>query len=309
MNDRRLIHAVGFIDDDLISEAAEYRPKAKKQNFRAWKFAAAGCAAAAAVSVIVLKNANLITTDKSSLVSQSVPVTDSVPVIDSVPSVSDNSNSASAFSAPTLDEWLNDPGVIWGEKLKGEDPSSDGTGDKVQPGEPLISDELSELMDGYPDGTVFAVMVVFVPFIDKAEMENWEYNGDTIARLNSELKGYYYDTGKTVEVSYIKDGEWVTEYEPIYDSDPEDADKIADLIRRIDETKSAYYGMKIESFRESFSENGLGVYVTPVVGGVPEDDGMLENRCFYTFATREQLENFKLKDTDAFVFRIGARLK
>lgn len=303
MNDSRLIHAVGFIDDDLISEAADYRPKAKKQNFAAWIFAAAGCAAAAAVSVIVLKSANLITTDKSSLVSESIPVTDSVP------SVSDNNNSASAFSAPTLDEWLNDPDVIWGEKVKGEDPSSDGLGDGVPVGEPLISDELSELMGEYPDGTVFAVMVDFVPFINKAEMENWEYNGDTIARMSAELKSFFYDTGRTVQVSYIKDGEWVVEYEPIYDSDPEDADKIADLIQRINETKSAYYGMKIESFRESFSSNGLGVYVTPAVGGIPEDDGLLENRCFYTFAAREQLENFKRGDADAFVFRIGARLK
>lgn len=305
MNDSRLIHAVGFIDDDLISGAAEYRPRAKKQDFRAWKFAAAGCAAAAVVSAVTLKNADIITKDKGSIISESVPGFGSSSDV----SDSDNSVGGIVFSAPTLDEWLNDPDVIWGEKVKGDDSSVDGVGNGVPLGEPLISDELSELMGKYPDGTVFAVMVDFVPFIDKAEMENWEYNGDTIARLNSELKGYYYDTGRTVQVSYIKDGEWVTEYEPIYDFHPEDADKIADLTQKIGKITSAYYDMKIESFRESFSSNGLGVYTVTVPGGIPDDDGIHENRCFYTFAEREQLENFKLKDTDAFVFRIGARLK
>ncbi len=305
MNDSRLIHAVGFIDGDLISEAAEYRPRAKKQDFRAWKFAAAGCAAAAVVSAVALKNADIVTPDKSSVVSESVPGFGSSSDV----SDSDNSASEGVFTAPTLDEWLNDPEVIWGEKVKGDVPSVDGVGDGVPPGEPLISDELSELMGKYPDGTVFAVMVDFVPFIDKAEMENREFNGDTIARLKAELKGYYYDTGRTVQVSYIKDGEWVTEYEPIYDFHPEDADKIAALTQRIDEITSAYYGMKIDGFRESFSSNGLGVYTVPVPGGIPDDDGIHENRCFYTFASREQLRNFKYKDADAFVFRIGARLK
>ncbi len=304
MNDSRLIHAVGFIDDDLISGAAEYRPRANKQNFRAWKFAAAGCAAAAVVSAVALKNADIVTPDKSAVISESVPGSESTGS-----DKSDNSAGGSVFSAPALDEWLNDPEVIWGEKVKGDVPSSDGVGDGVPLGEPLISDELSELMGKYPDGTVFAVMVDFVPLIDKSEMENWEYSGDTIARLNAELKGYYYDTGRTVQVSYIKDGEWVTEYEPIYDYHPEDADKIADLTQRIDKITSAYYGMKIDSFRDSFSSNGLGVYTVPVPGGIPDDDGIHENRCFYTFATREQLQNFKHNDTDAFVFRIGARLK
>lgn len=293
----RLINAVGSIGDDLIGEAAEYRPAAKKTNkARILRFTAAGCAAAAMAlvfTVFAVGSMNNVTSDNSPVVSGNISG-----------SASSGTNvlpSGSEYSARTLEEWLNDPAVVWsGEPLKGD---SDGFGERVPLGTAIISEKwLSELNES-PNGTVYAVMVDFMSCIDDTEMESWEHNGDTIGALKAELSGYFYDTGRTIPASYIKDGEWYTEYIPVYDSDPEDADKIADLEMRIEEMSSAYYGMKIESFRGSFSENGLGIY------DLPFDDGLHDNRCFYTFASREQLENFKCKDNEAFFFMPAFRFK
>ncbi len=293
----RLMHTVGFIGDDLISEAAEYRPAAKKTNkARILRFTAAGCAAAAMASVFTIfavRSMNNVTSDNSPVVSGNISGSASAGT-NVLPSGSDT-------SSRTLEEWLNDPAVVWsGEPLKGD---SDGFGESVPLGTTIISEKwLSELSES-PDGTIYAVMVDFMSCIDSDEMESWELDGDTIGALKAEHSGYFYDTGKTMPVSYIKDGEWYTEYQPIYSSKPEDADKIAELEMRIEEMTSAYYGMKIESFRDSFSANGLGVY------DLSFDDGLHDNRCFYTFATKEQLENFKCKENEAFFFMPAFRLK
>lgn len=291
----KLIHAVGFIGDDLISEAAEYRPAAKKPvGIRIAGITIAGCAAAAAIfAVFAVGSMNKVTPDISSVVSGEISNSESVGTND-LPS-------GSGVSVRTLEEWLNDPAVVWsGESLKGD---SDGFGESVPLGTAMISEKwLSELSES-PDGAVYAVMVDFMSCIDETEMESWEYDGDTIGALKAEHSGYFYDTGKTMQVSYIKDGEWYTEYQPIYSSKPEDADKIADLEQRIEKMTTAYYGMKIESFRDTFSANGLGVYDLSL------DDGLNDNRCFYTFATREQLENFKCKENEAFFFMPAFRLK
>ena len=286
MNDSRLIHAVGFIDDELISQAAEHCPAAKKDNPQIAKLFAFGCAAAVIAAVFALNIGN-VTRDKDAFVSE------------------DSSNSASVgisglAAARTLEEWLSDPAVVWGEVSSKDGPNSDAFGEQVPRGNTMISEKwLSEITYG----TVYAVMVDFSPCIDKVEMESWEFDGDTISALKAEHDGYFFDTGETCEVSYFKDGELYTEYEPIYSSNPEDSDRIFELEQRIEELTSAYYGMKIESFRESFAENGLGVYVSSY------NDSTLKNSCFYTFAAREQLENFKCKENEAFIFLPAFRFK
>lgn len=293
----RLMYTIGFIGDDLISEAAEYRPAAKKTNkARILRFTAAGCAAAAMASVFTVfavRSMNNVTSDKSPVVSGNIPNSASVGT--------NVASSGSDHSARALEEWLNDPAVVWsGEPLKGD---FDGFGESVPLGMAMISEKWLPELSESPNETVYAVMVDFMSCIDNTELESWEHNGDTVASLKSELNGYFFDTGKTMPVSYIKDGEWYTEYIPVYNSNPEDADKIAELEMRIEEITSVYYGMKIESFRDSFSANGLGVY------DLPFDDGLHDNRCFYTFATREQLENFKCKANEAFFFMPAFRLK
>lgn len=297
MNESRLINAVGFIGDDLISEAAEYRPAAKKPvGIRIAGITTAGCAAAAAIiAVFAVGSMNNVKSDNRPVVSGELSNSASIGTND-LPSESGN-------SARTLADWLNDPAVVWSEDpLKGGF-DSDGFGESVPLGTTMISEKwLSELSES-PDGTVYAVTVDFMSCIDEAEMESWELDGDTIGALKAEQSGYFFDTGETMPVSYIKDGEWYTEYQPVYSSKPEDADRIAELEQRIEAMITAYYGMKIESFRDSFSANGLGVFDQPI------DDGISDNRRFYTFATREQLENFKCKENEAFYFMPAFRLK
>ena len=283
MNDCRLIHAVGFIDDELISQAVDHRPSEKQSNIRIAEFIASGCAAAVIAAVFALNSGNAFQYGKGSVVSEDV------------------SNSASVEAAArTLEEWLNDPAVVWGEGSSKDAAGFDALGEQVPLGNAMISEKwLSE--SSY--GTVFAVMVDFSPCIDKAEMESWKFDGDTISALKTEHDSYFFDTGETCEVSYFKDGVLHTEYEPIYSSNPEDSDRIFELEQRIEELTSAYYGMKIESFRESFAENGLEVYVSSY------NDSTVKNSCFYTFAAREQLENFKCKENEAFFFLPAFRFK
>ena len=282
MNDSRLIHAVGFIDDELISQAAEHCPVAKRSNAHIAKFFAFGCAAAVIAAIFALNIGN-VTRDKDAFVSE------------------DSSNSASVgtsglAAARTLEEWLNDPAVVWGEAPSKDAPGFDATREQMPLGSTMISEKWRTEI---PDGTVFAVMVDFSWCIDNSEMENWEFDGDTISALKSEHDGYFFDTGETCEVTYFKDGVLHTEYEPVISSNPEDSDRIFELERQIEELTAAYYGMKIESFHESFEKNGLEVYASST----------LKNSCFYTFATREQLENFKCKDNEAFFFLPASRLK
>lgn len=286
MIDRRLIHAVGFIDDELISQAAEYCPATKKSNPQKAKFFAFGCAAAVVAAIFALNIKN-VTRDKDAFMPE------------------DSSNSASVGTSGlamsrTLEEWLSDPAVVWGEVSSKDGPGVEDLGKQVPLGNTVISGKwLSEITYG----TVYAVMVDFSPCIDKAGMENWKFDGDTISALKAEYDGYFYDTGETCEVSYFKDGVLHTEYEPIYSSDPENSERIFELEQRIEELTSVYYSMKIDSFRESFAENGLGVYV------LPYNDSTLKNSCFYTFAMREQLENFKCKENEAFFFMPAFRFK
>lgn len=293
----RLINAVGSIGDDLISEAAEYRPAAKKPvGMRITGITTAGCAVAAAIfAVFAVGSMNKVTSDNRPVVSGEISNSAGVGT-NELPSESGN-------SARTMEDWLNDPAVVWSEDpLKGGF-DSDGFGESVPLGTAMISEKwLSELKES-PDGTVYAVTVDFSSCIDTTEMESWELDGDTIGALKSEHSGYFYDTGETMPVSYIKDGEWYTEYQPIYSSKSEDSDRIAELEQRIEAVTTAYYGMKIESFRGSFSANGLGVYAQPI------DDGLPDNRRFYTFATREQLENFKCAENEAFFFMPAFRVK
>ena len=283
MNDCRLIHAVGFIDDELISQAADHRPSEKQSIIRTVKFIASGCAAAVIAAVFMLNFGKNFLFDNGSAVSGDISDPTSVEAV-----------------TRTLEEWKNDPAVVWGEELFKNAPGFDAFGEQVPLGNTMISEKwLSES----PHGTIFAVMVDFSPCIDKAEMESWEFGGDTISVLKTEHDGYFFDTGETCEVSYFKDGILHTEYEPIYSSNPEDSDRIFELEQRIEELTSAYYGMKIESFRESFAENGLGVYISS------DNDSTLKNSCFYTFAAREQLENFKCKENEAFFFLPAFRFK
>lgn len=64
------------------------------------------------------------------------------------------------FSGIPLDKWLNDTSVIWAEN----DPQDIKDASAASPGTAVISPELRELMEKYPEeGTVFAVTANFSP--------------------------------------------------------------------------------------------------------------------------------------------------
>ncbi len=213
-----------------------------------------------------------------------------VPSTDVITTTSDNTTDGydkTDFSGISLDEWLENPDVIWSET----DTKGYLNSEYTQSGNTKISEELSDLMQNNPDDAIYAVMVDFSPCIDENELLNWEYNGDTIADLKLQIS----EATEYSENSYTYVGSDGIEHVEYFLTSESEA-KVAEIEIRINEIKSAYRNAKIQEFKYSFNDNGLEIY-TDRINGIQE-----ENFCFYTFATKKHLEEFECKDNEAFIF-------
>lgn len=191
------------------------------------------------------------------------------------------------FSGISVDEWLENPDVIWcGTDTKGYLYS-----EYIPSGNTKISEKLSDSMQINSDDTVYAVMVDFSSCINENELSEWQYNGDTIADLKMRISEITEYSEKSF--TYIdSDGTEHTEYFLTSESEVE----VEEIEQKINEIKSAYRDTKIQEFADSFHNNGLEIY-TDRISGIQE-----ENFCFYTFATQNHLKEFKCKDDEAFIF-------
>lgn len=201
---------------------------------------------------------------------------ETIPDADNEPDDSDYDSLKEDFCGIDLENWLNNPDVIWGDtEIKGSDSS-----EKIALGSILISDDLNKLMKSGNSNDVYAVMVDFSSCIDENELLNWEYNGNTISELQSEYSKLSSFTDETY--TYIgSDGIEHTEYLSSNDKKEE--------IKKI---KAVYYDMKIQQFSDSFHKNGLEIY----------KGGEEVNTIFYTFTNKTLLKEFVCKENEAFIF-------
>lgn len=208
---------------------------------------------------------------------------ETIPDADNEPDDSDFDSLKSDFSGINIENWLNNPDVIWGDtEIKGNDSS-----EKIALGSILISDDLNKLMKSGNSNDVYAVMVDFSSCIDENELLNWEYNGNTISELQSEYSKLSSFTDETY--TYIgSDGIEHTEYLSSNDKKEE----IKKIKQAINEIKAVYYDMKIQQFSDSFHKNGLEIY----------KGGEEVNTIFFTFTNKTLLKEFVCKENEAFIF-------
>lgn len=191
------------------------------------------------------------------------------------------------FSGISVDEWLENSDVIWSET----DTKGYLNSEYISSGNTKISEKLSDLMQNNSDDAVYAVMVDFYSCTDENELLNWEYNGNTIADLKLQIS----EITEYSENSYTYVGSDDIEHIEYFLTSESEA-KVTEMERKINEIKSAYRDAKIQEFRYTFHNNGLEIYADRI-SGIQE-----ENFCFYTFATKKHLEEFKCKNNEAFIF-------
>lgn len=175
------------------------------------------------------------------------------------------------LTGPTLEQWLQNPNVVWkdGDFLKGGPDTSISAGPAL--GSTMICDDLVVIFQENPEDTVYAVMVDFSYIPNQSFLYEGKTLSDWEAQKNSLLQQGKTEEGKIVAI-------------------------------KIHEAKEAYYFERIESFREEFAAIGLGIYY--------EKYGSTHENCiFYTFATKQQLENFSCAADEAFVFSAAVRFK
>lgn len=175
------------------------------------------------------------------------------------------------LTGPTLEQWQQNPNVVWkdGDPLKGGPDTSISAGPAL--GSTMICDDLVIKFQENPDDTVYAVMVDFsyIPH------QNFIYEGKTLSDWEAE-KNTLLHQGR------IEEGKAAAQ--------------------KVKEAKETYYFDKIEHFREEFAAIGMGIYY--------EKYGFTHENCiFYTFATRQQLEEFTCVADACFVFSAAVRFK
>ena len=187
----------------------------------------------------------------------------------------DNHNDKEDLSSLSFEEWLGNEDVVWGESdLKGIQNS-----EKIPPGTIKISPALQRIMDENTDRqTIYAVCVDFSSSINENEMNHWEYNGNTLSEIKAELE----------EITSNKNDEYSSE----------EKERISVLKTIFQETKSAYYSEKTESFRVTFERNGLGIYPYGI-----------EGKFFCTFGTAEHFNEFVCGENEAFIFYPAGHFK
>lgn len=198
---------------------------------------------------------------------------DTDPTLDSCDGLKDGSDKKNFYGIP-LEEWLNTPEVIWAEndlKVRGDVPL----------GTTRISPELEKIIKEHPEEeTVFAVTVDFSFSIDEMEMNNWEYNGRTIAEIHAEIENLTISGNTNNE--YIDDG---SAEQAAY------TEKIKHLKSELSELRAAYYSEKIQDFQETFEQNGLDIYTSSS-----------EDAFFCTFGTAAHFYEFVCRENEAFIF-------
>lgn len=125
-------------------------------------------------------------------------------------------------------------------------------------------------------------------------MRNWEYNGNTISELEKMRSDI--PLAEEDEIVYSDMNGQHTESSPI----PADEEQYTELTIRINEIKYAYYQMKIQSFTETFKNNGLGIYTS---------SWATSEQYFYTFGNSSNFENFLCSDYEAFIFYPAGEIK
>lgn len=166
------------------------------------------------------------------------------------------------YSLYTLSMWLNEPGVIWGsDTVKGGLIISE----KIPMGTIKIADSLKEMFNENDETTIYAVMVDYSSCINDEDIEKFEFNGISISKLQSEFE------------KSEKDDKSIKEYK-----------------NELYKIKTAYYDMKIESFRNSFNKAELEIYINEKY---PDSS----TQYFYTFGTEEQLKKLACKSDEAFI--------
>ncbi len=299
-----IFEAINSIDDELIAEAAEIR-KPSYRRISTW-------AAAAAVFVLLAVGVTALNRQKTDIQPPEAAKTTSNEKTDAATdgkAITTSKGTASADSlpeqttlndichriVPTLDFYKNLPDIVWGtDGTKG--PEQNG---KVTLGTVKITDSLKKLTDGKPRDTIYAVMVDFSSCINEDEMSNWKYGGTTLKKLEEERR------------ELMKNGK-IVGYDSAYDSEhgeytyakyeyPDEA-RIAEINGKIDEIKKAYYNECLKKFETTFKNNELVIYT---------DNSAVcyENHYFYVFANKEQLESFKCKSDEAFVFMPAVKYK
>ena len=130
---------------------------------------------------------------------------------------------------------------------------------------------LEKKLSEYPEG-VFAVMVDFSSMICK---DTFLVDGISLAAMEARVQ------------------------ELVANGQAEEAKK---LYQKIREAREAYYFQCIHNFTPQFKAYGLGIY--------HEKWGYTLDGCiFYTFATKEQIENLQAQPHQAFYLRIAVRYK
>ncbi len=306
MKNDRLDRALNFLDDDLISEAADYKPRKKAKPVRIIKYsAAAAClfaviGGAFAVKAALRHNndnvASLVNpADSTDFISSVISSLESTtPSSDSVPQNSEQTFSTSTESNtspsttdtdnipenPTISEMLNDPDIVWDKDATKGNPEDD----ILKLGETKITNRLSNLMNENP-GAVFAVKVNFENCLNVIERDNWKYYSSDYGECTiGELRNKYMELGNRLKMD---DG-----------LSADDELKLAPLRETLWDALYTYYADKFVSFMDTFNVNDIGIYpvTEPALMG---KDGY---SYFICFATAEQLGNFKCKENEAFIF-------
>lgn len=300
MKNDRIDRALNYLDDDLISEAADYVPRHRAKPIQIFKYsAAAACLFAVIGGAFVLKAA--VKSDSAASLGNPVNTSDLIssvissldPPTSSNVSASQNSNPAShPFSSdddhfprnPTISELINDPDIVW--------DNSGGLKDgpvAVFPklGTVKTTDRLSALISDNP-GAVFAVKVSFELYPNETDRRNWichskTFGDITIGELENEIKKLSLESNS---------------------SEAEGVGKTEDRLREeLADALYDYYAVKVMGFIETFNANDIGFY--PITS--PASVGFADYNYFICFATAEQLESFTCKETEAFVFDIMPR--
>ena len=105
-------------------------------------------------------------------------------------------------------------------------------------------------MNSGSDNTVYAVLVDFSSCIDENELLYWNCDGMTIKELQNRLDELQSEHGQSY--TYVGgEGTEHTRYLPDLNSKAE----IKEIKGKINEIKTAYYEMKIQSFENTFHQN------------------------------------------------------
>lgn len=178
MNESKLIYAAGFIDDDLVCEALDYKPSARVFAVVRW-----ACAAAAAIIVMAGFVVYMSKVDRDAAISVPPEPTSGNTVVDSTVSIiSPTETSSSSTSEPVEPIAPVDPDEPSAEQLSGmtnyDDVFKGFAPDVLENpatyGPPLTYDEVMQSLEPRPDYPEYEVDSFYLVEVIRA-MTNAEY--------------------------------------------------------------------------------------------------------------------------------------